>query len=165
MSPIQAMTESSRRGPYDELYTPAGAVSHLVPHLPRGRVIWESAPGTGSLSDALRSHGFKVVAAQQDYFTWEPQEWDIQVTNPPFSKKAQWLQRANDLGKPWAILLPVTSLGSRACQVQLVGADILFLPKRIDFTGRRAPWFAVAWYTRDLRLPQQINFVDPRRVE
>ncbi len=82
------------------------------------------------------------------------------VTNPPFSLKAKWLERANNLGKPYAILLPVTTLGARNCQLQLDGADVLFLPRRIDFTGGNSPWFAVAWFTKGLGLPNQINFVE-----
>ena len=157
--PIKAMQESSERGPFDELYTPVGAVTHLFKYLPKGGTIWETAPGTGELARIIRNQGWKVVTAKKDYFAWQPKTWDIQVTNPPFSKKANWLRRANDLGKPYAILLPVTTLGSRACQLELDGSQVLFLPKRIDFTGKRAPWFAVAWFTRGLNLPHQLMFV------
>lgn len=156
--PIKAMQESAERGPYDELYTPTAALRPLLPFLPAGVTIWESAPGTGVLVRALREHGFEVVQSDRDYFGWAPNEWDVQITNPPFSKKAKWLQRANTLDKPYAILLPVTALGSRACQLELDQSQVLFMPKRIDFTGKGAPWFAVAWFTRGLNLPRDLNF-------
>jgi hypothetical protein len=156
--PIKAMQNSAQRGPYDELYTPYEALAHLLPYLPEG-IIWESAPGTGKLVAMLQDNGHSVVWEDRDYFAWQPEHWDIQVTNPPFSKKADWLRRANDLGKPYAILLPVTSLGSRACQLQLLDASILLLPRRIDFTGKKAPWFATAWYCRHLPLPSRLTFI------
>ena len=157
--PIKAMQESAERGAYDELYTPSGAVLPLLPHLPKG-IVWESAPGTGELVAILENNARRVVWSHKDYFLWQPKSWSVQVTNPPFSLKAKWLNRANELGKPYAILLPVTTLGSRACQKELDGCQVLFLPKRIDFTGKKAPWFAVAWFTKGLGMPSQLMFVE-----
>ena len=156
--PIKAMQESSERGPYDELYTPEEAISYIIPYL-KGKKIWESAPGKLNIVNILKKNGIKTIWKDRDYFEWEPPDYDIQVTNPPFSIKAKWLKRANELGKPYAILLHVTTLGSRSCQSQLEESDILFLPRRIDFTGKKAPWFAVAWFTKDL-LPERIMFIN-----
>ena len=152
------MIERARRGPYDELYTPIEALSYLLPHLPSG-VIWEPAPGTRELVRLLEEAGKRVIWEDKDYFQWEPKKWDLMVTNPPFSKKAAWLNRANKLGRPYAILLPVTALGARNCQLELVGAEVLFMPRRIDFTGKKAPWFSVAWFTRGLSLPYPLMFI------
>jgi hypothetical protein len=157
--PIKAMQESSERGPYDELYTPFEALSYLLPYLP-DNVIWESAPGKLDIVRMLEYHGYKVVWKQKDYFKWQPDQWDIQVTNPPFSIKARWMERAQALGKPFAILLPVASLGARNMQLHLNSIELLLLPRRIDFTGKKAPWFAVAWYTKGLNLPYPITIVD-----
>lgn len=156
--PSKPMIERSRRGPYDELYTPVEAIKHLLPFVPK-RLIWESAPGQGNIVRLLEDAGHAVTWANQDFFDWQPDSWDVMITNPPFSKKARWLHRANELAKPFALLLPVTALGARNCQVELAGAEILFLPHRIDFTGKRAPWFSVAWYTRGFSLPHPLAFV------
>jgi len=152
------MIERSRRGAYDELYTPTATLIPLMPYLPEG-IIWEAAPGDLRLVKQLEASGRTVAWERQDYFEWQPDEWDLMVTNPPFSKKASWLRRANELAKPFALLLPVTALGSRECQLQLDECQVLFLPRRIDFTGGGAPWFSVAWYTRGFRLPSQLYFV------
>ena len=158
--PSKPMIERARRGAYDELYTPVEALSYILPYIPKEAVIWESAPGEMDIVNALSEGGWNVVYSDKDYFDWEPRGWDVQVTNPPFSIKARWLNRANELGKPYAILLPVTALGARNCQIELNGADVLFLPRRIDFTGKKAPWFAVAWYTKGLQLPRPLMFVE-----
>jgi len=38
------------------------------------------------------------------------------------------------------------------------GLEVIFLPKRIDFTGKKAPWFAVAWFTNGLNIGRQLTF-------
>ena len=153
------MINRARNGAFDELYTPAEAVSYLLPYLPDG-IIWESAPGTGQLIKFLQQAKRKVVWGNKDYFEWQPEMWDIQVTNPPFSIKAKWLKRANELEKPYAILLPVGAIGARNVQEQLFDTRLLLLPHRIDFTGKKAPWFAVAWYTRGLNLPLPLTIAN-----
>ena len=151
MSPPKPLIDRARRGAYDELWTPAEALDVLIPHLkPKNRIIWECAPGSGQLAKALEARGFRVrFYDEPDFFTDKPLG-SLIVTNPPFSKKAQFLRRANELGMPFAFLLPITTLGSRRCQRELENAQIIFLARRIDFTGKGRPWFPVAWFTRRL---------------
>jgi hypothetical protein len=115
--------------------------------------MWECAYGTGQLAGLMSDAGFKVTYNEDHDFLKDPPvtaQW--MLTNPPYSLKAKWLKRANEIGLPWAFLLPVTTLGVRACQKELDHEDvnIVFMPKRIDFTGKKAPWFAVAWFTKGL---------------
>lgn len=153
--------------PYDELYTPVEALLPLTYHLSATgwpqRMAWECAPGSMQLVDHLLKRGYRVVCNDRHDFLKDDPSWDYDwmITNPPYSLKAKWLKRANELGKPWAFLLPVTTLGVRACQKELDGAQIVFLPKRIDFTGKKAPWFAVAWFTRGLDLPVGKELIFP----
>ena len=164
----QAMTDSAKRypmiefmkrGPFDKIDTPAVALDPLLPHLPKNALIWESAPGKRALVERLREAGRDVTYYMgRDFFNYFPSTWDIQVTNPPFSIKHKWLERSEELRKPWALLLPVTTLGVGRCQPYLEGCEILFFPKRIDFTGKKAPWFAVAWFTKGLNIGKQLNF-------
>lgn len=150
--PPKALVNSSS---YDELYTPREAIEPLLPllkgwnHFPT----WECAYGNGQLVGLLQDEGFKVVYTEDhDFFNDPPVDATWMLTNPPYSMKAGWLKRANEIGMPWVFLLPVTTLGTRACQRELNHSDVnvVFMPKRIDFTGKKAPWFAVAWFTRGL---------------
>ena len=144
--------------PYDELYTPSEALTPLLPYLMEKGVVWEMCPGIGRLSNHLRKAGQGVIEFSFDSLVHEPAaHYDYAITNPPYSNKHEWLQRAVQLYKPFAILLPVTTLGVRRCQIWMDDVDVLFLPKRIDFTGKKAPWFAVAWFTRWL-LPDRMVF-------
>ena len=150
--PPKPLIDRARRGPFDELWTPAEALNLLLPHISKRNRIWECAPGSGVLVRALRVAGYKVEYRDPaDYFTDKPLG-SVTVTNPPFSKKAQFLRRANELGYPFAFLLPVSSPGSRECQREMEGTQLIYLPRRIDFTGKGRPWFAVMWVTKGLEI-------------
>jgi hypothetical protein len=142
----------------DELWTPEHALLPLLPYLPK--TIWECAAGSGLLAIHLRKHGHDVMATTDDFLHTPPQEAEAIVTNPPYSLKTQFLERAYELNMPFAMLLPITALEGIKRQelYRNNGLQILFLPKRIDFTGKKAPWFAVAWFTHGLNLPQDITF-------
>ena len=150
------MIEYMKRGSCDEIDTPIEALTpllpHLFPHLP-WKALWEPAPGRGVLAHHLSNCGYTVrVVPDLDYFTQEPTQWDIQVTNPPYSIKARWIVRACELSKPWALLVPITTLGIGKIQQYLDGCEIILLPRRIDFTGGGAPWFPVMWLTKGLNI-------------
>ena len=154
MSLLPRLTRGS-----DNLDTPLEAVRHLWPYLPLNCLVWECAPGNGVMVKHLKNCGFRVIDEKRDFLTVLPFDCDVIMTNPPFSKKAQFIARCMEIGKPWALLLPVTTLGVRACQKNLHNAEIVFLPKRIDFTGKKAPWFAVAWFTWGLNIGRQMTFL------
>ena len=143
----------------DDLDTPAEALIPLIPYLPKQ--VWEPCPGRGALTYALEKNNVNVIETFTDFMETDgpASMCEAIVTNPPFSKKAKFISRCMELGKPWALLLPVTTLGVRACQKNLINCQFLFLPRRIDFTGKRAPWFAVMWVCYGLGLPRDVNFM------
>ena len=144
--------------PYDNISTPWEALDPLIPYLHEKDICWEMCPGEGRLTELLRTVIINVVEYDIDSLLCEPpSHYDYIVTNPPYSNKHKWIQRAVELNKPFALLLPVTTLGTRRCQRWMGDVDVLFLSKRIDFTGKKAPWFAVAWFTRWL-LPDRMVF-------
>lgn len=104
----------------DDLLTPAYGLEPLLPYLPKGARLWESAVGPGLLRAGLEHFGYAVTATgylnsvqgqpewlseDQNRFTLTPPEYDIEVTNPPFSLKFDWMNQALQDGKPWALLV------------------------------------------------------------
>jgi hypothetical protein len=154
--------KEGRKGSND-LDTPIQALGYLLPYLPSDWRVWECAPGKGVLVEHLTKSGYTVVAPAKDMdFLKDPPlrrvEYDVILTNPPFRYKVGFIKRCWELGAPWALLLPVTTLGVAHTHPYMKGVQVLFLPHRIDFTGKKNPWFAVAWFTYGLSLPQQMNF-------
>ena len=152
-----------------DYYTPAYAVEILLPYLPKGAVIWEAAWGSGVLAGHLNKGGYPVVGSpEMDMLTEQPGHWDILVTNPAFSMKTAALQRAYDLGKPFALLLPIEALAGkkRIGLYRQRGIQLLIPDKRINFHNAgmdgngAAATFPTAWYCWGLNLPKELNFVE-----
>ena len=141
----------------DELYTPDEAFDLLKTYIPKDKIIFECAVGSGKLKDKMEREKFKVVASND--FLNEFPKYDILITNPPFSLKDKFLEEAYKRGKPFAILLPITALEGikRQKLYKEFGIQILFPKKRTDFNGKKAPWFYVAWFCWKL-LPKTLNF-------
>lgn len=64
--------------------------------------------------DIFTKAGYKVVnshiAKDQDFFTYEPKEWDIMISNPPFKNKKVFFERALSFNKPFALVSPASWL-------------------------------------------------------
>jgi len=147
----------------DEVYTPDYAVEPLIPYLDKKWVIWELSEATGNITTILREKGFKVIGTNYDCLTRCPDNFDAIVSNPPYSIKTKVLERCYNLGKPFALLLPLTTLESEARQklFSQYGISLLLMNKRVKFeipSGKQSPWFATAWFTYKIPLPNQLTF-------
>jgi hypothetical protein len=156
------------QGSPDEFQTPAHALDPLLPHLHKYKRIWEPACGKGNLVHALTEHGHDVVGTDiltgHDFCMWQPDEWDAIVTNPPYRYKQEFLERAYLLGKPFAFLMPLTTLETEKRQrlFREYGLEVIFVPKRINFEtpsgNGTGAWFATAWFTWGFDIGRQMTF-------
>ena len=94
----------------DERYTPRYTVLPIIKYLPQKAVIW--CPFDTENSEfvlTLKENGFKVTHSHivngDDFYTYEPEYWDIIVSNPPFSNKRQIFERCLSFGKPFALIM------------------------------------------------------------
>ena len=161
--------QNYKAGPMDRCQTPDYALTPLLKFLPWPCLVWESAAGEGWLVKALKDHYFKVYATEidtgVDFFNQTIPLGDIQVTNPPYGNKFKWLEHSYDLEIPFALLLPVETLGAQKAQTlfEKYGIEVLVLDKRIDFKMPSKGWkgqaqFPVAWFCWGLRLGQSIRY-------
>lgn len=153
----------------NDFQTPAEAIKPLIPYIPKNFVIWECAAGKGNLVKAFENEGYKVIATDiltgQNFLLYEPEEhYDIIVTNPPYSLKNEFLERAYALKKPFAFLLPLTTLESERRQrlFKKFGVELILLNKRINFEtpsgSGSGSWFAVAWFCGYMKIGKELNF-------
>lgn len=162
--------------PFDLCQTPAYALDPMLPFLgwSMPSTVWEPAAGEGQLVEALYDGGWKEahviqsdIQTGQNFFDYEPKNWDIIVTNPPFSLKLQWLERCYALGKPFALLVPVDVIGTKTAQalMQAHGFELMLLSDRVDFKMPNKGWngagaqFSVLWLCHNL-LPEKVMFGD-----
>lgn len=101
---------------------------------------------------------------EQDFFEYEPENWDIIVSNPPFKNKKLFFERALSFEKPFALLMAMTWLndyapykvfGEYEADLQLLTFDkrTHFINQEGESMGR--PSFGSAYFCRDF-LPKQI---------
>jgi hypothetical protein len=152
----------------DACQTPPYALTPLLPYLDRNLKIWEPASGEGFIVNTMRGAGYRVIESDilrgQNFFDYEPDDYDIHLTNPPYGIKYEWLERCYQLGKPFALLLPVETIGSKTAQalMQQHGFEMMLLDNRVDFKMpdkgfESSAQFPVLWLCWNL-LPQQVVF-------
>lgn len=133
---LQAKTDKAS----DEVYTPECAVRPLVKYLKPNTTIW--CPFDQEFSkyvDVFSKEGFKVIYShidnEQNFFYYEPSEnYDVIISNPPFSQKDVVLKRLWELDKPYAMLLPIPTLQGQARFPYIKdGLQYLGFDKRINY--------------------------------
>lgn len=160
----------------DMLETPEYAMIPLLEYIDKSKVIWEPACGSGHLVNAFVKHGyvtwgtdiepgfrFHVADFLSEEIEWD---WDVIVTNPPYSLKNEFLKRCYDFGKPFALLLTVTSLESHYRQelFKKNGLGLLLLDKRVNFIGsKNSVWFSTAWFCHGLGFDGEIKYATINR--
>lgn len=160
-----------KKGCPDDFQTPAHAIVPLLPYIPADWKIWECASGKGNLVKALRQQGYVVTGTDilkgKDFLTYQPENFDCIITNPPFSLKQPFLERAYELGKPFAFLLPLTTFETAARQrlFKKHGIEVIMFDRRINFetpnkVKNSSSWFATAWFTHGFNIGSELNFVN-----
>ncbi|NQZ84386.1 MAG: tRNA (adenine-N(6)-)-methyltransferase [Nanoarchaeales archaeon] len=162
----------------DDYMTPHYALNPLLKYLKKNWIIWECASGSGNLAKFLRKKGYKVVTTEilrggtnNDFLTCKPpKKYNCILTNPPYSLKNEFLERCYKLKKPFALLLPLTTLETETRQnlFNNFGLEIIFFNKRINFevpyqTKSNSSYFATAWFTNKLKIGNSLNFVKLER--
>jgi len=146
---------------YDDYETPLSVWKMLQPYLPADKVLWEPFYCTGASGAHLRSLGFDVIHEDEDFFTTN--RGDIVVSNPPFSKKKQILQRLRELDKPFVLILPASVLGTKMISSLFPDIQVIVPKGRISFVkdGEQtsSAWFASFLYCWKMNLPRDIVFL------
>ena len=153
-------------GNNDECYTPDYGVKPILKYIPEGAIVW--CP-----FDTFESHFVKEISKTNkvemshkwtghDFFDYEPDEWDIIVSNPPFTNKRKYFERALSFNKPFALIMTNTWLNDSAPKQLFKDKDLqlLMFDKRMKFVspdGRANDkiTFSSSYYCYDL-LPKQI---------
>ena len=141
----------------DEYYTPRYGVLPILPYIPKNRIVW--CPFDTSRSEFIRVFrelGIQCVYSHlcfsQDFYDYQPPQWDIIVSNPPFSDRARSLKRCIELKKPFALLLPNIWLNN-APILRLVrdyNLQLLMPDQRIEFLRNGRVSLTTSYFCRNL---------------
>lgn len=152
----------------DERYTPFYAVRPLVKYIPKDKIVWCPFDDDWSaFPKVLKENGIRVINSSitkgQNFFDYEPDHWDILVSNPPYSKNGRVLEKIMSFNKPYALLLPFDILQAQAYFYFISNnLQLLLFDSRIkyfsypDFSAPQAGVsFGSAYFCKDL-LPRDI---------
>jgi len=160
--------KASKTTESDEMYTPFYAVDNLIKYIKSDLVVWCPFDKEWSAFVVkLKENGNVVINTHiesgYDFFDYEPEKYDLIISNPPFSKKDEVLKRLYELNKPFAILLPLNSLQRKSIiDFYSKGLQILSFDLRCDFHNanslqepKKGTPFASAYFCRNI-LPKDL---------
>ena len=130
------------KGNNDELYTPEYGVEPILKYIPANAVVWCPFDKEQSEFVKLISNKNKVIHTHldnnEDFLSYEPdEEWDIIVSNPPFTNKRLFFERALSFNKPFALIMTNTWLNDSAPKQLFKEKELqlLMFDKRMKFTN------------------------------
>ena len=156
----------------DEFYTPIYAIKPILKYLnPKSKVWCPFDTEDSNFVKELRLHGNEVIATHlstgKDFFLCEPIECDCIISNPPYSKKTEVLERLFLLDISFAMLVGVVGLFESQRRFNMFNNnyfEIMYLNKRVayfkNFIEQKPslnPPFSSVYICKGI-LPKQIIF-------
>ena len=140
MSDIDSGKLMYSKGNNDECYTPIYGVTPILKYIPKDAKVWcpfdkvesEFVQQISKTNPIVMSH----LDCGQDFLTWEPEvHWDVIVSNPPFTNKRKFFERALSFNKPFALIMTNTWLNDSAPKQLFKDKDLqlLMFDKRMKF--------------------------------
>jgi len=119
---------------HDDYMTPKYAWDNIKQYIPKDKVIWEAFYGDGESGKYLTELGFDVIHEPVDFF--ENNLGEVIVSNIPFSKSKEIMNRLAELDKPFIILMPSAKINTSYIRNNFTnkGLQIIIPRKRIHFT-------------------------------
>lgn len=156
---------------HDDYMTPKSAWENIKDLIPKNKTIWEAFYGDGKSGQYLQELGFNVIHDEDDFFL--NNKGDIIVSNPPFSKSKEIIERLKLLEKPFILILPVSKLTTsyfRECFKNNSDLQIIIPQKRIHFNKqingetpknwKNACNFDCFYYCYKINLPNNITWLE-----
>ena len=154
---------------HDDYMTPKYAWDNIKQFIPNDKVIWEAFYGDGNSGNYLTELGFNVIHEPIDFF--ENNLGDVIVSNPPFSKTKEILNRLEELDKPFIIILPSSKINTSYFRKwKNKNIQIIIPRKRIHFekliNGKKPDkWknacnFDCFYYCYKMNLPKDIMWLE-----
>ena len=146
----------------DEYYTPPILVEPIIEYaLNIGGPVW--CPFDTEQSEfviKLKEAGLNVIYSHiwngQDFFSYEPEDYSCVISNPPFTRKLEVLERLYKLGKPFAMVLGLPILNYQEVGEFFLDKDLqlLIVDKKVSFDGNTASfnnsYFCYKFLPRDI---------------
>ena len=149
----------------DSYMTPKEVWESIAHLLPKDKVIYECFYGDGKSGEYLTELGFQVEHHDIDFFTDPSFNYDILVSNPPYSIKPKVFKRLAEIDKPFLMLVPVSTMTKKFLKTYFQDKIQIIIPKsRIHFVKNsvqtKASWFDTLWISYKMNLEKDITFLN-----
>ena len=153
----------------DEFYTLRKDWERIEEYIPKDKIIWEAfSNGKYEGVEYLQSICKEVITNTGDFFENTP-NYDVVITNMPFSIKRDVLLKLKELDKPFISILPTLSLQTKYMKEIFNGDLQVILPtKKIFFykiiDGKKKIYDKLSYYCcyvcYKMNLPRDIIWLD-----
>ena len=135
------MNHQFKQNKADEYYTKEYAIKPLLKYIPTDKTVWcpfdkQESNFVKLLQERGNNVIFSHIETGQDFFEYEPQNYDYIVSNPPYSLRELILERLFLLNKPFAMLINEAGLFDSKKRYELLKNnrfEIMVFDKRIDY--------------------------------
>jgi hypothetical protein len=136
-------------------------------YIPKDKVIWSPFYCDGKQKEYFEEMGYNIIHQDKDFFTYEPDNYDIIVDNPPFSKMKDICIRLKEIDKPFILVAFSKVILMKWFQKLFKDNLQVIIPfKRPTFTHLTnpkkgyTPPFGVQYYCYKMELPKDLIFID-----
>jgi len=152
----------------DDQYNTTPEIWEMIAHLiPKDKILFEAFLKDNWSSKSaiiLRDMGFNVVGNPTIDFFGELPEYDIIVSNPPYSMKKKIFQRLAVLDKPFILILPISTITKQFVKVLERDKVQMIIPsKRMQFEKAGVElsrcWFDTCFLCYKMNLERDISFI------
>lgn len=143
----------------DEYYTPPILVEPIIQYA-KGTIWCPFDTAESEFVNQLKKNGNQVIHSHicegKDFFEYEPEKYDMVISNPPFSRKLEVLKRLYELNKPFAMVLGLPILNYQEVGNFFLDKELqlLIVDKKVSFDGNTASfnnsYFCFKMLPRDL---------------
>lgn len=121
---------SDNKGESNEVYTryieAVKLVNFMEKYNLKNKIIWcPFDKETSNIVIALKENGYNVINTHietgQDFLTYSPDfEFDIMISNPPFSRRTKFFNKINSYNKPYIMLQPTMFFNNNSMIRELI---------------------------------------------
>ena len=135
--------------------------------IPKDKKIWSPFYCDGKQKEYFEEMGYNIIHEDKDFFEYEPDNYDIIVDNPPFSKMKDVCIRLKQLNKPFILVASSKVILMKWFQRMFKDNLQVIIPfTRPTFTHLTnpkkgyTPPYGVHYYCYKMNLDKDLIFID-----
>ncbi len=145
----------------DDYETSKEILTDLLPYIQDYKVIYDPFYCNGKVIEEWKELNKECINEKKDAFNREhPENFDILISNIPFSCKEKCVELGIKLNKPFILLMPIDSLGSKWIKKYFDNLQFIIPSGRYNFLKKglktKGCWFDTMWICYGLNLEEKI---------